>query len=531
MKKHKPTFQYGSGLHLDSNPYNFWNKEIIKPSSTKDKEEFDLVPLDRFRPFQSFVALTDQVKNDSTLQVVPGFHQYAEEYYQNTDKHGRNIYKWGTYSVKIKKSTDPLLDAKTDVQDIHRIPPGWASVGDAYPHEDLIKVLEFAELHKVAPLDMIEKVRNDQAANHIDAVFIVNRIMTTLKVNSTLGDSIRRIRTHRSWFMPGLETIVNKISAISDEHKAMASKTAKPTGNEIKQGDFVIWDVRTPHQNGHSNSTDKPRQVFYHAYLAAIDQVNKNAIEHIAKCRLTSKHISDFSKVFSHVEDGTKPTGFEDLGMYLYDQEQWTARGVEMFKDPTIRSKVTQRHIDYLKRYGYVVIENVVDVEQVTNLKNAISSKLTKHGVDLTNQVGPMSASTWNNFTKISNPFGGMVEFFWLPEQEAIRQSTTSYNIMAEIMQHTWCSDTVIYKHPYGDKMVAEHLWVYCDRINYRFPSIWRPIEPLVKSPKKKKASGVVAGVPKKKRQSKLFERALKSTRQHEINFKIGLGSVAPKKL
>jgi len=497
-----------------------WMKEVpVKKSRGGTVEEVDekftKVPLDRFRPFQSFVALTDQIKNDSTLLVIPGFFGYAEEYYEATGRHGRSM-GLSSYVTKMTKEEDKELLDKAYPQVVHRIPDDWECPDEGFPWDDAELLLLHAKNSGYVDFEFsclsIDDLRRTVAR------VICEHAVHKNQPNGIMA-AIANIEGHKRWPVKrSIERMCSAVGAISDEHARM-----KLAGNEIRSGDFVIWDIRTPHQNGWSNDTTNPRKVFYHAYLAALPEVNGNLIDHVSACREKGEHISDFPQQFRDIEKlggSYKPPPLTELGTHLYNKVPWSNMTAEMlFRDDKMRAKATPRHIAYLKRYGYVVIENLVSQELVDNLATEIDDKLASHGVNIKDLTGPMSGETWKNFTKISGTFGGMLEFFWLPGQEIIRQDKCLYNVAAEIVSKTWCSGDVLYKHGYGDELKPEFMWLYSDRCNYRFPKHWNTTESVVLSPKRTKSrdSGAIA----KKKQSKLFTTAMKEAKTFVKNLNV----------
>ena len=108
--KGKKGLQTGTGLHLDCNPYNLWEKELDEKGTAKtplDRLAFSAnssivsSQLPRFRVFQAQIPLRDQERGDSGLEVIPGFAPWCEMYYKLTDRHGRNLARWGTYNTKV----------------------------------------------------------------------------------------------------------------------------------------------------------------------------------------------------------------------------------------------------------------------------------------------------------------------------------------------------------------------------------------------------------------------------------------------
>eukprot|EP00696_Hemimastix_kukwesjijk_P000699 gnl/Hemi2/10907_TR3742_c0_g1_i1.p1 gnl/Hemi2/10907_TR3742_c0_g1~~gnl/Hemi2/10907_TR3742_c0_g1_i1.p1 ORF type:complete len:137 (+),score=23.77 gnl/Hemi2/10907_TR3742_c0_g1_i1:79-489(+) len=119
MKK----LQTGTGLHVDCNPYNFFQQEV------DDEGRAPAIPLDRWRPVQVGVVLTDQQRHDSSLEVAPGFHSVLLRYYAlrgRKDHRGqvtnRAVRSLGPYITKFRQEDDAL---RPFFEPIGRIPEGW----------------------------------------------------------------------------------------------------------------------------------------------------------------------------------------------------------------------------------------------------------------------------------------------------------------------------------------------------------------------------------------------------------------------
>lgn len=147
------------------------------------------------------------------------------------------------------------------------------------------------------------------------------------------------------------------------------------------------------HQNADSNDTDKIRHVIYHAFLLANEQVNAGLMEKVKYCRKNCKHlIPDFPKMYSNLEANQETKDalpkLSKFGEQLYNfkpflnpkpdftTEEEAAVNVGM-------KKVTDRHIAFYKRYGYVVIENAMPKEFIDKCKQGITKFFNKHGVPL----------------------------------------------------------------------------------------------------------------------------------------------------
>jgi len=444
-KKSSDALQTGTGLHVDINAMNMWYKEL---------PDHSLVPVDRFRVYQSYVACNDNAGKelagkDGGMQVVPGFHKVCQDYWTKCDdpQHGRKLDIWGSSLTKFNfKNKHDLLIQKC-VAAIQRIPNNWEQV---------------------------------------------------LKSNATKNEYLNDDAKLHQRIKKGSLTIDEAIKYCQDTYAEHDKLDYVP----VKSGDWIIWDNRTAHQNAAHNMSDHIRHVFYHGFLLAHQSTNGHLIKSIQQNRQACTHPADFPKKYAKIEanqaTADKLPKLSALGKKLYGYEPWTSSsnnsneqennakanvsGEQLLelapKDVQEqiqkgKSLVTDRHIAYYKRYGYVVIENAVQAEVINALKASTSAFLKQHGVQLDllqpTRKQPVTIEQWE---KISSSFGGMLETFWLPEMDLLRQDPVLYGITVRMTEATWATNTQFYEHPFG-KIDPQHLWLYVDRQNVRMPKSW----------------------------------------------------------
>jgi len=158
----------------------------------------------------------------------------------------------------------------------------------------------------------------------------------------------------------------------------------------------------------------------------------------------------------------------------LYNQTAWS----ELEKSDTPAQQLiddhgqllTDRHIAFFKKFGYVVVEGAVSKKQATKLYRA-ATKFTKNkGCDLLtpNELGA------KEYKKVATSFGAMVELFYLEEQQKIRLSEATYAITAKLGVNTWNTCEGTFAHPFADQNLdCRKLWLYIDRMNIRLPTGW----------------------------------------------------------
>ncbi|KAG2392554.1 hypothetical protein C9374_011279 [Naegleria lovaniensis] len=400
--------QTGTGLHLDSWPYNLWGKL---------KSDFTYGPLDRFRPFQSMLCLTsghtNPNKKEGGLELIPGFASVAERYFPAMDemlregKSKRTKSPWiSSYHIRFnQKEDEPLFEL---VRKVKRVPRDWT-----------------------APPASTE-------------------LLSTMNANDCL-EYMRKI---------------------VKEHDAIPY-------HPIEKGDFIYFDIRSAHRNSDANEMDRPRSVFYHAYSVA-HRVNEKTIESLKEKRKIFEHPSDFNSKFKmeqqllNVEKDLIP--LTPLGQCLYNERSYkTLLQPDDQIQPIVNqhSRLTQRHIDFYHRYGYVVVENVVSDADCEQLLNELCQYSAKAGCPLS--LNSNSALSQSDFANIGGNFGAMVEWYYLPMQQQLRQHEGLYATTVSLLANTWCAKTpnayhVPYNCPFADHLDPRKLWLYVDRMNFRMP-------------------------------------------------------------
>jgi hypothetical protein len=409
-KKNNNSFtQKGTGLHLDCNPYNMWKTQNQKDGKYKE--------LEWWRPFQSFLALSDATNDrslqDGGLEIVPGFYAVCERYFQQHDAgttHGRNLFRWGSYNTKFSKLHDDWVLRQT--VKAQRIPTDW---------------------------------QDDP---------------------SVLSKTSEQCKTMSSYKRYVIQT--------AKSHKKLEYVP-------IQKGDFVIWDIRTPHQNSSKNETDTIRSVFYHAYMVAQPStINQDRITKYAAARRKREHTTDFPKTWKEIEKDIPKTKLDtQLAKLLFDQKKWdTVTKDNEFEalESNMAHLLTDKHIAFYKRFGYVVVENVFSSDTADTLFEQAVAFCKNKGCDMMNPE--MTPKEWS---LIAGRFGAMVELFYQPEMEKIRVSPSTYAITARLNQQTWGSQKFDFKQPFSD-FDGRKLWLYIDRMNIRYPDTWAKKIPVEQS-------------------------------------------------
>jgi len=186
-------------------------------------------------------------------------------------------------------------------------------------------------------------------------------------------------------------------------------------------GDYIIWDMRSAHQNGDENLSGHVRQTFYHTYIPCGD-INLPTIEGIRTARRSGRHPPDFPKSHSSIEHKDYiPCPLTDLGDLLYCETAWSPDTVITENQPTFQ--LTTKQIAFIRRYGFLVIPECIPRPLIDSLNAEIDEELEKiAGIDTQNLL----ASTREQWKKVCGNFGGMLEFYLLQGQEKNTRSSKS---------------------------------------------------------------------------------------------------------
>jgi len=370
------------------------------------KGDSDYTQLDLWRAFQSQVVLRDQKFGDSALEVLAGIHLFAVAYYKlGVKNEGLNVARRGSYSCYLFQKLNPdLMDKFTYAR---RIPKNWNP----------------EKMEKIPSIEEINKMTRKDISNWLE------KLKKELEVE--LDDTIPQ------------------------------------------EGDFILWDSREAHANGDRNNSDQIRQTFYHAYLPDVS-VNRESSKKIRLARETGMHPPDFPKKYADLEmPGYKKFNLSNLGKKLYGYDSWrsdetldTKEGKKEEEEEGV-IKLTSREIEFYKRYGFLVVENVIDRSITSGLRDEIDAFVKRFGLDISD-ISTVNPETWS---KVGEKFGGMLELYWLPKMEEIRQHPNPYWVAVQLLENTWSSGTVPhFEQPFG-KFDPRHLLLYVDRTNLRFPN------------------------------------------------------------
>eukprot|EP01125_Pyxidicula_operculata_P011899 TRINITY_DN3895_c0_g1_i1.p1 TRINITY_DN3895_c0_g1~~TRINITY_DN3895_c0_g1_i1.p1 ORF type:complete len:437 (+),score=79.25 TRINITY_DN3895_c0_g1_i1:78-1388(+) len=237
-----------------------------------------------------------------------------------------------------------------------------------------------------------------------------------------------------------------------------------------RTGDYIIWDMRLPHQTGVHNRSNQVRQTLYHALIPSVS-CNVDITQKQRNNRDVGLHPPDFPKLYVDLEqsDGYTPFDLNQLGTYLYGYESWPSGQDLGHLTEGSDFKLTQQQIDFFQRYGYVVIPNCIPQQLIDGLQEDITNFLGRRGID----VNDLENSDKRNWNKVCGIFGAMLEYYYAPHHEAIRQHPNTYLATSQLLKNTWASTNkkeLGFWHPFEEELNPEKLWIYIDRMNYRVP-------------------------------------------------------------
>lgn len=289
-----------------------------------------------------------------------------------------------------------------------------------------------------------------------------------------------------------LDGVLKALRGLAKELRGMSFSPPEP-------GDYVLWDPRLPHSTGERDALsqqDRPRQVFYCAYTLAAN--SHAALIHQRNCRETGLHPSWAPSAQARKEQGRDYVAapLTPLGRSLYGYSDGTkARGERVDKAPGRRCAtggscggagelaelLTPAHIRFYQRYGFVVVEGAVPLAHTEALGTELKAHLWQHHeIDLDDLHQTL---TLKRLSAAFSPDGsGMVEMYWLPAMEAVRQHPPLHEITQQLFAATWGAGTRGFRLEKRAVALTARptLGLYIDRTSLRLPA--SAIGHLVKS-------------------------------------------------
>lgn len=149
-------------------------------------------------------------------------------------------------------------------------------------------------------------------------------------------------------------------------------------------------------------------------------------------------------------------------------------------------SLATEAHVAFFRRYGFVVIPNIISKEMATTLRDAVRKEMKDRcDIDVTSLDTLKNTMTFEKLRRAYSPDGAaMVEMYWHPLMERIRQDPVVSGTFKVLLCGTWGRGGGAFrKNKYSSSsandMENENLLIYIDRTNLKLPG--RALETLIK--------------------------------------------------
>jgi ectoine hydroxylase-related dioxygenase (phytanoyl-CoA dioxygenase family) len=508
--------QKGTGMHVDVIAYDPYRKAVY----SKDAKKFSLERVDHLRIAQSFVALTPgparKDAQEGQLRVIPGAHHFVKRYFELDSRRPAADYAAlskfrppaeGLHTTHFTDKYDSAF-AKRGECTAQRIPRDWKVPvgGEQDPKRPTTQQL----------VDSFErKVERGDIASHDDVALFA-------------------------------------LATLAAEHNKLVYEP-------IQTGDMVIWQIMLPHKNADRNDGSSSRSVFYMSYMPAVRELNRQRLVaqskafqklesppgYISSKKLANKKalialyakeaaakgikptmhakMLDFLKdqVATYTEDASdEENRVEDVvcGMKAANKEVGEMSMQRFYKEfPAVQEGkhlVTNRHLAFLDRFGYVVVENVFDGQQCADLLGEIERCCAAAGCDV---KCPEKVSA-KDLEKVGSAFGGMIELFWTPQMCKARANPKAYGVVNRIYERMWLDihteqsyrmvSSRMYSADAGnewfDDMDAKLMWGFVDRCNYRMPDALtaKAVEKAKEDRAEQKAQKAAAGGSAEKKRS-----------------------------
>jgi hypothetical protein len=355
--------------------------------------------LDRWHPLYSALLLS----GSPLFSVVPGFHRICERWFSahkrpaaasQRNPPGRSIIKYGNHYTGLVKSRD--RDIIGLALPVTRIPPDWSPPqGQATPSPE-----------------------------------------------TTPGASVPLARYKSQ--------LVDECVQLGREISHLPTLPPRP-------GDLVLFDLRAAWQRSAAEGAAAPTLYLDGAMGYAHEARFSQAMVAIRGER--SREISEafFSKYPDH-----EPLDLsrENLASRLYGARSWQTEGGTHMRTKWVeagRQLVSDRHIEWFRRYGYVVIEHVfgaTDLESTVQflysiLEQQLGAELAAPPLDL------RTADGWRRFV-----YGDALDMRFWAEIDHLRCSPQMYSACARVLDATWRTGSLEgFRHPFGEQ-VPGALWL-----------------------------------------------------------------------
>ena len=342
------------------------------------------------RPFQALVQVTaaSATANDGSLHVLPGFHAAAERFFELAKLPPPQ----GGFTPLTEESHSDLLDDDLWVP-VRRMSRGWR------------------HRHRSGRLGPVPAATNARGRSGL--VKALRQLAQ--EVSSELASH------EKSHHERGRDSSESNLESNHESNHESAEASAEASADDSllpQPGDYILWDPRLPHTTGEKgslNSHELPRQVAYCAYVLASESVPLTTEQR--SCRESGLHPSWAPSSQRHLEASAsyRRAPLTPLGELLYGYRdlpgsghrhgprrgapeglggaaseaasaallgEWEA-GWEASAPSEMASKtrlkqphgapprsesprlLSQAHVDFFIRYGYVVVENALEADLV----------------------------------------------------------------------------------------------------------------------------------------------------------------------
>lgn len=377
------------------------------------------------RPFQALVALTDSKPMDGSLRVLPGFHGVAETYFE-----GRNAdVPRGGYTP-----LQPDLDEECLKEDL------WCTA-------------------KRISKRWIESWKKGKLNKNLDQ---------------------KRPRT-RQGIVKFLKSLHRELQSFDDGDEGL-----------VRTGDYVLWDTRLAHSTGERNTfsaSENLRQAFYCSFVLGSEDESGLHRRMIQSCReMSTTPEWAPSSSYSPFIDGFETEIIKtSIGRSLYgyrDRDGIRGRkvtGVAALKNTkeeekeVVKNLASEAHVAFFRRYGFVVIPSIIKKDLAIELRDAVRKEMKDRcEIDVTSLKTLQETLTFDKLRRAYSPDGAaMVEMYWHPLMETIRQNPVVSGTFRYLLRGTWGRGGGAYRRrkPVGDDE-NEALLVYIDRTNLKLPGL-----------------------------------------------------------
>jgi hypothetical protein len=412
-RAHAQKLQGGTGQHLDGN---------VAEGPVEENG----------RPFQAQVVLRSQLPGDGSLQVVPGFHWFAADFFRVA---GTAVPPGEFYA--LREQHDAIRDGACWWY-VRRVPDAWdpavaAPPGRARSCEGVARRCrrlrqELAELPPALPPQEGDYILWDPRLLHSTGE--PDELNCTGQVRQTFYCAYRHCSPASKY--------------VAQEQVAFRTS-----------GEHPAWGAAS-HTNVEESEEYAPLE------LDALGKRLYGAEPWRKVMTAAERRAQRAERKATGAVSGARPGSNDNKD---------AAAAERKFLDPPNSAKLTPRLLAFFIRYGFVVVPSVVSLEKTSELRAQIDAFLrSRYSIDMSTHETIRASLTLSRLRRMISSYGsGMVELFWLQGMDAIRTDPHVYSVFASLLEGTWAAG----KRPFQNSAGIEHahrLLIYADRCNLRFP-------------------------------------------------------------